>query len=117
MSVDSSVFQQPIQGEESVSKEMKGQRMIARKLPRSGLVQQLIERQKRRNIQYRGISRLLLQRNTVHLFTIRLPADDQPEGSERPWRTSMEQAKVHVNCAPGPLAIPGQPHALLDSTQ
>jgi hypothetical protein len=44
MSVDSSVFQQPIQGEESVSKEMKGQRMIARKLPRSGLVQQRYNR-------------------------------------------------------------------------
>jgi hypothetical protein len=37
--VGSRAFQQPIEGQESVSQERTEQRMTARKLPRSGLVQ------------------------------------------------------------------------------
>jgi len=64
--------------------------------------EQLIERQIRRDIQYRLILRLILRQNTVHLFTSRQPADGHPEGSERPWRTSMEPENVHVKWAHGP---------------
>jgi hypothetical protein len=58
--------------------------------------QQLIERQIRRDIQYRWILRLILRQNTVHLFTPRQPADGHPEDVERPWSTSMEPENVHV---------------------
>src|SRR5262245_14383981 len=64
--------------------------------------QELIERQIRRNIQYRCIFRLILRQNTVHLCTSQQSADGHRDGSERPWRTSMVQANGNVNCAPGP---------------
>jgi hypothetical protein len=54
---------------------------MGEKLPHSGLVQQLIERHRRRNIQYRGIFR----QNIVHLFTAKQPADDPLEDEERQW--------------------------------
>src|SRR2546428_2548292 len=58
--------------------------------------EQLIERQRRRNIQYRWIFRLILRQNTVHLFTPRQPADGHREDAERPGSTSMEYENVHV---------------------
>ena len=60
--------------------------------------EQLIERQIRRDIQYR----LILRQNTVHLFTLRQLDDGHPEGSARQWRTSMEPENVNVKYALGP---------------
>src|SRR6266566_4149831 len=68
--------------------------------------EQLIERQIRRDIQYRLILRLILRQNTVHLFTSRQSADGHPEGSERPWRTSMEHENVTVKCVHDPQPKP-----------
>src|SRR5712691_12047743 len=68
--------------------------------------EQLIERQVRRDTQYRLILRLILRQNTVHLFTSRQPADGHPEGSERPWRTSMEHENVTVKCVHDPQPKP-----------
>src|SRR5216683_2058418 len=64
--------------------------------------EQLIERQIRRDIQYRLILRLILRQNTVHLCTSRQPADGHPKGSARQWRTSMEPENVNVKCAHEP---------------
>src|SRR5215510_13512340 len=50
----------------------------------------LIERHRRRHIQYRGIFRRILRQNTVHLCTAQQPADGHPEDAERPWSPSME---------------------------
>src|SRR2546427_1123124 len=74
--------------------------------PRPGRLVQLIERQIRRDIQYRLILRLILRQNTVHLFTSRRPAVGHPEGSERPWRTSMEHENVTVKCVHDPQPKP-----------
>src|SRR5262249_36543708 len=63
--------------------------------------QQLIERQIRRNIQYRWIFRWIFRQNTVRLFTSRPPADGHREDATRPWSTSIEPANVHVKCAHG----------------
>src|SRR5262249_27742697 len=65
--------------------------------------EQLIERQICRNIQYCWIFRLIFRQNTVRLCTSRQPADGHPEGSERPWSTSMKPEKVHVKGTHGRL--------------
>ena len=58
--------------------------------------EQLIERQRRRDIQYRLIFRWILRQNTMHLCTSRQPADDHLEDAERPWSTS-----ILTGCASG----------------
>src|SRR5262249_12248935 len=69
----------------------------------AGAAEQLIERHRRRNIQYRWIFRLIFRQNTVRLCTSRPPADGYRKAAARPWSTSMKPAKVHVKGAHGPL--------------
>jgi hypothetical protein len=66
--------------------------------PLSEEAAQLIERQIRRNIQYRWIFR----QNTVRLCTSRPPAEGQRKDAARPWHTRREPDKVHGTGAHGP---------------
>src|SRR5215510_16080888 len=64
--------------------------------------EQFMERQRRRKIQYRWICRLILRHKTGRSCTSRPPVEGHPEGTARPWRTSMEPANVPVKWAHEP---------------